>query len=231
MKRVQIDFEKPVSTYNTRKKQVLAKFTTDGETAATKLCLELKISQSKLARWMKEWCGPTPVVPTEKETVTSVGQPVAVNDGKPAGKNRVYSINDLKMTGTIVAAGPVVSEIKWDNPTPWGARTCESNLFLRAVGTDPITANERAVFLAASHFVVMDMLRPVSAKKGEPKPPRPEQCKTFADAKKVAGKNKNMMVHAVTAGGNSVPLLRSLWTEYQKIRDIWEREERDETIS
>ena len=204
------------------KGSVYEKFKAEGEAAAMKFGLAIKtrkLTEKQIMRWFKKWgAALTP-------TMTPVAETTPAPDSKPGGKNRVYSINDLKMTGTIVAAGPVVSEIKWDNPTPWGARTCESNLFLRAVGTDPITANERAVFLAASHFVVMDMLRPVSAKKGEPKPPRPEQCKTFADAKKVAGKNKNMMVHAVTAGGNSVPLLRSLWTEYGKIRDIWEREE------
>ena len=113
----------------------------------------------------------------------------------------------------------LTSEIRWDDPKPWGCGRTQPNTFLRLIGTNPITPNEQRRYSSgASHFVVMDMMKPiVSAKKGGPRPKPLPTFDTFADAKKAIGKNKSLSVHAVTKGGNSVLLLRSLWLEYDKL--------------
>ncbi len=188
---------------------VYSKYMAEGADAATAFAATIasrKITPQHLARWFKKWGAASPApLPSEPSEPTSGGK-------------RVYSINDLKMTGTIVRAGQSTSEIKWDDPNPWGAVTSQPNTFLRPIGTNPITPNERAVFLGASHFVVMDMMKPiVSTKKGGPRPKPLPTFDTFADAKKSVGKNKSLSVHAVTKGGNSVLLLRSLWLEYDKL--------------
>lgn len=204
------------------KGSVHAKFIAEGEAAALEFALALttrKLNEKQVRRWFKKWGGATTTTPIDDEpTVESAPEPTT-----KSGKNRVYSINDLKMTGTVVVAGPGTSTVKWDDPSPWGGQTNEPNAFLRPCGTHPITANDRAVFLWASHFVVVDMTTPTRHKKGTPKPPVPEQYKTFAKACAAAGKKQS--VHAVTSGGNSILLLRSLWPEFDKLVDTYEREE------
>ena len=188
------------------KGQVYAKFMAEGTDAATAFAATItarKITPQHLARWFKKW-GLAPAAPAPSKPVS--------------GGKRVYSINDLKMTGTIIHAGASTSEIKWDDPNPWGAVTAQPNTFLRPIGANPITPNERAVFVGASHFVVMDMTKPMPpAKKDGPRPKPLPTFDTFTDAKKSVERNKTLSVHAVTKGGNSVLLLRSLWSEYDKL--------------
>jgi hypothetical protein len=130
---------------------------------------------------------------------------------KPADPKRVYDIGAPKVHGTVVdtdfRVGNEVVEVKWDDPSPWGLRGFHIKRFLRKVGEPAITANEKAVFKNAVKFIVMDLSHEV------------DKCKKFSDAKQIvlANKDKCFSIHAVTKHGNSIVVLRSLWSQYDKL--------------
>jgi hypothetical protein len=126
------------------------------------------------------------------------------------GPKRVYDIGAPKVHGTIISDHGIdceTAQVEWDSPEPWGKRGLHIKRFLRKVGEDAITENEKQVFRNASKFVVMDISHQICV------------CKTFAHAKAVAleEKKRKFSIHAVTKAENSIIVLRSLWNLYDKL--------------
>jgi hypothetical protein len=57
---------------------------------------------------------------------------------------RVFDKNEPKVQGTILTRGPDVSEVEWDEPSPWGKRSNTPNEHLEAVGTNGSAPAEEA---------------------------------------------------------------------------------------
>ena len=135
----------------------------------------------------------------------------AIPQTKP-GPKRVYDVGAPKVHGTVISDHGMdcdTVQVEWDSPEPWGKRGLHIKRFLRKVGEDAITENEKQVFRNASKFVVMDMsrqLRPLESF---------EKAKNFIRTSEPKG--KAWSVHAVTKAGNSIIVLRSLWNLYDKL--------------
>ena len=83
---------------------------------------------------------------------------------EPQAKSRVYDVSTPNVHGTVVVAGPNVSEVKWDKPEPWGkvSNTINKNLrfviiedgipdALKVANRKPLTPEQEAKLKEVQH--------------------------------------------------------------------------------
>ena len=98
-----------------RKGRVHEHFDQYGEAAAITFGTKLGLASTTVSSWIGTWKKTPDKVTKEPKGVTS------------SNKCRVYASYDPDKLGTVVQAGPEVTEIKWDN----GGYQCVSNEYVK----------------------------------------------------------------------------------------------------
>ncbi len=129
----------------------------------------------------------------------------------PRNPKRVYDVGAPGVHGTIISNGDIsceTAEVLWDRPEPWGPRGFHIKRYLRVVGEPPITSNDKVIFMNAEYFAIMDMSR------------RIDKVKSFDRAKSIVRDSKRTLsIYAVTKAGAMTLIMRSLWNDYDKLRE------------